>query len=95
MSGLADGLAPPAIVAAGALVYAVLWTFLWGGVIASQNTNFRSFYGDDTAWWQMATLFSPTGGGGLLLRSLDENGMFKGIALRKGRQQNRQNIVRR
>ncbi len=58
---------------------------LWGGVIASQNANFRSFYGDDTAWWQMATLFSPTGGGGLALRSLDETGLFKGIALRKGK----------
>jgi hypothetical protein len=57
---------------------------LWGGVIAAQNGNYRSFYGDDTAWWQMATLFSPAGGGGLSLRSLDESGMFKGVALRKG-----------
>lgn len=57
---------------------------MWGGVIASQNVNFRTFYGDDSSWWQMVTLFSPKGGAGLSIRGLDETGLFKGIAMRKG-----------
>ena len=34
LSGLMDGRLPPPIAAAGALVYAMLWAFLWGGVLA-------------------------------------------------------------
>jgi hypothetical protein len=34
LSGLADATMPPALVAAGAIVSAALWTLLWGGVIA-------------------------------------------------------------
>jgi hypothetical protein len=56
----------------------------FGGAIASQNVNLRTFYGDDSAWWQMVDLFSPQGGAGLMLRSLDATGLYKGVAMRKG-----------
>ena len=58
---------------------------LRGGAIASKDVNLRAFYGDGSAWWQMIDVFSPRGGGGFALRSLDATGLFKGIALRKGR----------
>jgi hypothetical protein len=57
---------------------------LWGGVIASQNVSLKTNYGDETAWWQMVDVFSPESGAGLMLRNLDESGLYKGIALRKG-----------
>jgi hypothetical protein len=57
---------------------------LWGGAIADVNASLRTFYGDESAWWQMVDVFSPDGGAGLMLRSLDETGLWKGVSLRKG-----------
>lgn len=57
---------------------------IWGGAIASQNVNLRTIYGDESAWWEMTDLFSPEGGAGLMLRSLDTTGLYKGVAMRKG-----------
>jgi hypothetical protein len=31
----------------------------WGGIIASANTQLRTAYGENTAWWQMIDVFSP------------------------------------
>jgi len=56
----------------------------YGGVIAQKNVNFRTYYGDNSAWWQMVDLFSPEGGAGLMLRNLDTTGSYKGVAFRKG-----------
>jgi len=57
---------------------------IYGGVIAKKDVNFRTYYGDDSAWWQMVDLFSPEGGAGLMLRNLDTTGLYKGVAFRKG-----------
>jgi hypothetical protein len=54
------------------------------GLISNKNTALRTFYGGDSAWWQMTDLFSPTRGAGVALRCLDEAGWFKGIAFQKG-----------
>lgn len=56
----------------------------YGGVIAKKNVNLRTYYGDNSAWWQMVDLFSPEGGAGLMLRNLDTTGLYKGVAFRKG-----------
>ncbi len=56
----------------------------WGGIVASANTELRTAYGENTAWWQMIDLFSPKGGAGVMLRSLDETGLYKCPVLRKG-----------
>ena len=56
----------------------------WGGIIASANTALRTAYGENTAWWQMIDLFSPARGGGVALRCLDETGLYKCPAMRKG-----------
>ncbi|MFP4249187.1 MAG: DUF6259 domain-containing protein [Armatimonadota bacterium] len=56
----------------------------WGGVIASGNAQLRTAYGENTAWWQMIDVYSPGRGGGVLMRSLDETGLYKCPALRKG-----------
>lgn len=56
----------------------------WGGIIASANTSLRTAYGENTAWWQMIDLFSPDRGAGMALRCLDESGLYKAPALRKG-----------
>ncbi|MGC9319510.1 MAG: DUF6259 domain-containing protein [Armatimonadota bacterium] len=56
----------------------------WGGIIADANTELRTAYGENSCWWQMIDLFSPSLGGGLALRSLDETGLYKCPALRKG-----------
>lgn len=57
----------------------------YGGIIADVPTYLRTAYGENTAWWQMIDLFSPSGGGGLCLRCLDEKGLYKCPALRKGK----------
>ncbi len=57
---------------------------LWGGAIANVNSSLKTFYGDESAWWQMVDVFSPEGGAGMMLRSLDETGLWKGVAMRKG-----------
>ncbi|MEA3402804.1 MAG: DUF6259 domain-containing protein [Armatimonadota bacterium] len=56
----------------------------WGGIIADANTELRTAYGENSAWWQMIDLFSPSLGGGLALRGLDETGLYKCPAMRKG-----------
>lgn len=58
---------------------------LRGGLIQNMNANLRSHYGANIAWWQMAHLYSPQEGTGVSIRSLDETGLYKGIALRKGK----------
>lgn len=55
-----------------------------GGVIANVDTELRSAYGENTCWWQMIDLFSPSGGGGIYLRADDPTGAYKIAALRKG-----------
>lgn len=55
-----------------------------GGIITDTPANLRTVYGEQTAWWQMVDLFSPSGGAGLSLRADDSTGLYKGIALRKG-----------
>ena len=61
------------------------YLFPWGGgVIADVNTTLRTAYGENTCWWQMIDLFSPTRGGGVYLRSDDPTGLYKCPALRKG-----------
>jgi hypothetical protein len=55
-----------------------------GGVIAALPANLRSIYGNNSAWWQMVDLFSPTGGAGISLRADDASGLYKSLALRKG-----------
>jgi hypothetical protein len=55
-----------------------------GSVIGAQSANLRSVYGNNSAWWQMMDLFSPTGGAGISLRADDASGLFKSPALRKG-----------
>lgn len=54
------------------------------GLISNRNTALRTFYGGDSAWWQMTDLFSPTRGAGVALRCLDESGLYKGVAFQKG-----------
>lgn len=56
----------------------------WGGIIASANTQLRTAYGENTAWWQMIDVFSPGRGGGVAMRSLDETGLYKCPVMRKG-----------
>ena len=61
------------------------YLFPWGGgVIANVNTTLRTAYGEETAWWQMIDLFSPTRGGGLYLRGDDPASLYKCPNLRKG-----------
>jgi len=57
---------------------------IWGGAVANANVNLKTIYGDESAWWQMIDIFSPGGGAGVSLRNLDETGLYKGIAMRKG-----------
>ncbi|MBD3292801.1 MAG: hypothetical protein GF393_07730 [Armatimonadia bacterium] len=56
----------------------------WGGIIASANTQLRTAYGENTAWWRMIDLYSPARGGGVAMRSLDDTGLYKCPVLRKG-----------
>lgn len=57
---------------------------LFGGLINKVNANLRLFYAANEAWWQMVDVYSPEKGTGMMIRSLDESGLFKGIAFRKG-----------
>lgn len=57
---------------------------LFGGLINKVNANLRLFYAANEAWWQMVDVYSPEKGSGLMVRSLDKQGLFKGIAFRKG-----------
>jgi hypothetical protein len=54
------------------------------GLISNKNTALRTFYGGDSAWWQMTDLFSPARGAGVALRCLDETGLYKSVAFQKG-----------
>lgn len=56
----------------------------WGGIIAAANTELRTAYGENTAWWQMIDLYSPSKGAGVALRCLDETGLYKCPVMRKG-----------
>ena len=58
-----------------------------GGIIASVPTYLRTAYGENSAWWQMIDLFSPSRGAGLFLRCLDETGLYKCPVLCKGKTQ--------
>lgn len=61
------------------------YLFPWGGgVIASVPAYLRTSYGEETAWWQMIDLFSPTRGGGVYLRADDPTALYKNPVLRKG-----------
>ena len=55
-----------------------------GGIIGPLDANLRTAYGEDSAWWQMIDVFSPTGGAGFSVRADDAKGMYKAPALRKG-----------
>ncbi len=57
---------------------------LRGGVVQTINANLRATYGANVAWWQMLTLYSPELGTSFSMRCLDEEGIYKGIAMRKG-----------
>jgi len=54
------------------------------GLINNRNTNVTTTYGGRSAWWQMMDLFDPQGGAGLLLRNLDDTGLFKTVDFQKG-----------
>jgi hypothetical protein len=54
------------------------------GLISNKNTALRTFYGGDSAWWQMTNLYSPARGAGAALRCTDETGLYKGVAFQKG-----------
>lgn len=61
------------------------YLFPWGGgIIANQPASLRTAYGENTAWWQMIDLFSPTRGGGFYLRINDPAGLYKAPHLRQG-----------
>jgi hypothetical protein len=61
------------------------YLFPWGGgIIGRTNASLRTAYGENTAWWQMVDLFSPTRGGGLYVRADDPTGLYKVPHLRKG-----------
>ena len=58
--------------------------FPWGGgIIADSPAVIRRGYGDHAALYQFMDLFSPSLGAGLSLRSTDEDGRYKVLALRK------------
>lgn len=61
------------------------YLFPWGGgVIASMDGHLRTAYGENSAWWQMVDLFSPSRGGGVYVRAEDPTALYKTIELRKG-----------
>ncbi len=55
-----------------------------GGIVQKVNTDLRLFYAANEAMWQMVDVYSPGKGSGISMRSLDEGGLLKGIAFRKG-----------
>jgi hypothetical protein len=58
--------------------------FPWGGgIISDAPTIIRRGYGDYAALYQLMDLFSPSRGAGLAIRSTDEDGRYKVLALRK------------
>ncbi len=58
--------------------------FPWGGgIISDAPTTIRRGYGDYAALYQLMDLFSPSRGAGLAIRSTDEDGRYKVLALRK------------
>jgi len=58
--------------------------FPWGGgIISDAPTIIRRGYGDHAALYQLMDLFSPSRGAGLAIRSTDEDGRYKVLALRK------------
>jgi len=56
-----------------------------GGVISPLYSEFRTAYGENTCWWQMIDIFSPTGGAGVYLRSDDTTGLYKVPVLLKSK----------
>lgn len=61
------------------------YLFPWGGgVIANAPCTLRTSYGENSCWWQMIDLFSPSRGGGIYLRIDDAGGLYKNPSLRKG-----------
>jgi hypothetical protein len=58
--------------------------FPWGGgIISDAPAIIRRGYGDHAALYQLMDLFSPSRGAGLAVRSTDEDGRHKVLALRK------------
>ena len=58
--------------------------FPWGGgIISDAPAIIRRGYGDHAALYQLMDLFSPSRGAGLAIRSTDEDGRYKVLALRK------------
>ena len=58
--------------------------FPWGGgIISDAPAVIRRGYGDYAALYQVMDLFSPSRGAGLMIRSTDEDGRHKVLALRK------------
>ncbi|NQT54257.1 hypothetical protein HQ576_19525, partial [bacterium] len=58
--------------------------FPWGGgIISDAPTLIRRGYGDHAALYQIIDLFGPKRGAGLAIRSLDTEGRYKVLALRK------------
>ncbi len=56
----------------------------FGGIIQTIDTELHQYYSANEALWQMVSLFSPSRGSGLAIRSTDPNGLVKGIRLDKG-----------
>lgn len=56
----------------------------FGGIIQTIDTELHQYYSANEALWQMVSLFSPSKGSGLAIRSVDETGIVKGIRLDKG-----------
>ncbi len=57
----------------------------FGGIIADVPTYLRTSYGENSAWWQMIDLFSPSLGGGMYVRIDDQTGLYKCPVLRRGK----------
>lgn len=71
------------------------YCFPWGGgIIADRDASLRTIYGDNEAWWQMISLFSPERGGGFYLRITDTTGITKAFSLRKARYASAEHIIR-
>ncbi len=56
----------------------------FGGIIQTIDAELHQYYSANEALWQMVSLFSPSKGSGLAIRSVDPSGLVKGVRLDKG-----------
>lgn len=54
-----------------------------GGIIANVAAHIRQGYGDHQALYQLVDIFSPARGAGLAVQTIDTEGRYKVVALRK------------